>query len=165
MSQINRTSLASVTLSIVLLLSLFLLAACGDKNAQSDLDPVTGQHPANWLPTGHKTEAKAHMETCSPCHGADFGGWISKIACTECHLGNQLSVHPNQWGPFAYALHGSFVKVNDPTAATCANVARLCLRARLPASHTTDTPSAVSQPENLLKCCSPRISVGAMIAT
>jgi hypothetical protein len=121
MSQINRTSPASVTLSMVLLLSLFLLAGCGDKNAQADLDPVSGQHPAAWLPTGHKTEAKAHMETCAPCHGADYGGGISKVACTQCHLGNQLSVHPNQWGPYAYGLHGSFVKLNDPRADTCAN--------------------------------------------
>ena len=121
MSQINKTSLASVILAIVLLLPFFLLAGCGNTNPQSDLDPVNGQHPANWLPTGHKVEAKAHMETCSPCHGADFGGGISKVACTQCHLGNQLSVHPNQWGPYAYGLHGNFVKLKDPLAATCAN--------------------------------------------
>lgn len=121
MSQINRTFPASVILAIVLLLSLFLLAGCGDKNTQSDLDPISGQHPAGWLPSGHRVEAKVHMETCAPCHGADFGGGISKVACTQCHLGNQLSAHPNQWGTFAYALHGDFVRINDPLAVTCAN--------------------------------------------
>ena len=121
MSQIKRTSPASAILSMLLLFSLFLLAGCGEKSAQSDLDPVTGQHPAGWLPTGHMVEAKAHIETCASCHGADFRGGISTVACTRCHLGNQLSVHPNQWGQFAYGLHGSFVTLNDPVATTCAN--------------------------------------------
>jgi hypothetical protein len=128
MSQINRTSLAPVILSMLLLLSL-LLAGCADKNSQSDLDPVGGQHPANWLPDGHKAAALAHILTCAECHGDNFGGGISKVACTQCHLGNQFSVHPNQWGQFAYALHGSFVKLNDPTAATCANA--LCHGSKL----------------------------------
>ncbi len=66
MSQINRTSPASVTLSIVLLLSLFLLVGCGDKNPQSDFDPISGQHPVDWLPSEHKTEAKVHMEDLCP---------------------------------------------------------------------------------------------------
>lgn len=119
MSQVIRTTLVPAILSI--LLALFLLAGCGNTNEQSDFDPVSGQHPAAWLPTGHVLEAKAHMETCAPCHGDDFGGGISRVACTQCHLGNQLSVHPNQWGPFAYGLHGSFVTVNDSLGTTCAN--------------------------------------------
>jgi hypothetical protein len=121
MPQIKRTSPASVTLSIAVLLSLLLLVGCGDKNPQSDFDPIGGKHPVNWLPSEHKTEAKVHMEDCASCHGADFGGGISKIACSQCHLGNQNSVHPNQWGPYAYALHGDYVERHDPLAATCAN--------------------------------------------
>ena len=116
MSQIRKTSLA---LGLLLLLFVSVLSGCGDSNSQANLDATSGKHPAGWLPTGHKTAAQAHPETCTECHGSDFTGGISKIACTECHLGNQESVHPLQWGHFAYALHGSYVTING--TASCAN--------------------------------------------
>lgn len=117
MSQVRK-----ISLSPFLLLSFlaFVLAGCGDTNPQgTNLDIATGKHPSNWLPSGHSTEAKAQMETCAQCHGANFLGGISKIACTQCHLGNQNSIHPERWGNFAYALHGNFVNLNGTTS--CAN--------------------------------------------
>lgn len=116
MSQINLSSLA---VALLLSLSLFSLSGCGDTNSQADLNPTTGKHPSDWLPVGHKATANSHLQTCTECHGEDFTGGISKIACTQCHLGNQQSVHPLRWGNFAYALHGSYVTLNDPTAASC----------------------------------------------
>ena len=116
MPQIRITSL---TPFILLLLSGFLLAGCGDSNPQVKFDSVSGKHPNNWLPSGHTTEAKAHPENCADCHGADYLGGTSKIACTQCHLGNKDSIHPVQWGNFAYALHGRYAQVNGTTS--CAN--------------------------------------------
>jgi hypothetical protein len=112
MSQIRIPSLA---LGLFLLLSLSLLSGCGDKNSQADLDPSSGKHPASWLPAGHSTAAKNHFEACTECHGSDFSGGISKIACTQCHLGNEEAPHPvfwnytatqpTAWGTYAYAFH------------------------------------------------------------
>jgi len=116
MSQVRKTSLMPF---LLLLLAVFLLTGCGDTNPQANLDTVSGKHPSGWLPDGHKTEAKAHMATCAECHGANYAGGITKIACTQCHLGNQNSIHPTQWGTYAYALHGAYAKLNGTTS--CAN--------------------------------------------
>jgi len=104
------------TLFLLSSLSFFLLAGCGDSNPQSNFDPSTGEHPSGWLPAGHKAEALAHTETCAECHGADYFGGVSGVACTQCHLGNQDSIHPNQWGNYAYALHGNYAKLNGTTS-------------------------------------------------
>lgn len=117
MSPIRTSSLA---LGLLLSLFMFLLSGCGDKNPQADYNPQTGAHPASWLPGGHKTAAIDRLESCSECHGSDFTGGISKVACTQCHLGNEEQVHPLLWGQYAYALHGSYSKQNGNT--TCANV-------------------------------------------
>jgi len=64
----------------------------------------------------------AHLDTCTPCHGQDFTGGISKVSCTLCHLGGAFSVHPLEWeahGHFTYALHGGFVRLHGATG--CAN--------------------------------------------
>jgi len=103
----------------LLLLSGFLLAGCGDSNSQNNFDLVSGKHPANWLPAVHKTAATPNAETCAQCHGADYRGGISKIACTQCHLGDQNSIHPTAWGIYAYALHADYVNLNGTTG--CAN--------------------------------------------
>ena len=109
MSQIRLSSLA---IGLLLSLSVFSLSGCGDRNSQSDLNSATGKHPSTWLPVEHIAAAKDHPDSCTDCHGSDFTGGISKVACTQCHLGNQDSKHPLLWGNFAYALHGSFVRKN-----------------------------------------------------
>jgi hypothetical protein len=125
MSQIR---ISSLVIGLLLLLSLVVLSGCGDKNSQVNLNPVTGNHPSTWLPSGHATAAKDNIEGCTQCHGSDFGGGISKVACLQCHLGNERSPHPvfwnytstkpTAWGTFAYAFHGKFAKEN--TTKSCA---------------------------------------------
>jgi len=108
------------TLVPLLLLSGFLLAGCADSNPQSTFNSQTGSHPSNWLPAAHKTAAMPSTEACAQCHGADYGGGISKLACTQCHLGDQNSVHPTQWGTQTAAQHASYVQQNGTTS--CANI-------------------------------------------
>lgn len=86
------------------------LAGCGDNNNHSSYDPELGAHPEDWLPARHAVAAVGNLETCTPCHGADFGGGISKVPCTLCHLGNQTDVHPLEWGAHDYAEHGAWVR-------------------------------------------------------
>ena len=122
MSQVRKTSLKPF---LLLLLSFFLLAGCGDYSSQTNTANekplvVSGNHPAGWLPAGHAAEAKAKTQTCTDCHGADLAGGTSNISCTQCHLGNPESIHPTQWGNFAYAFHATYVKLNGTSA--CANV-------------------------------------------
>jgi hypothetical protein len=105
---------------MLIVLSGFLLAGCGDSNPQVTFDSLSGKHQNNWLPSGHTAEAKAHPESCADCHGSDFLGGVSKVACTQCHLGNPNSIHPVRWGNFAYALHGIYVRANGTSS--CANI-------------------------------------------
>jgi hypothetical protein len=122
-SQVGETSLK---LSLLLLFCIFLLAGCGDGSSQTET-PLVNQpqvtiqtHPVGWLPDGHATEAKANIETCTGCHGADLTGATTHVSCTQCHLGDPNSFHPTLWGNFAYALHAGYVKQNGTSA--CANV-------------------------------------------
>ena len=112
MSQIRTTSLA---LGLLLSMFMFSLSGCGDTNSQVTFGSDSGKHPASWLPSGHTTAAKANFESCTECHGSDFSGGISQVACTQCHLGNEEAVHPLGWGQFAYALHKPYVQQNGTT--------------------------------------------------
>lgn len=97
MSQIRKSSLA-----LGLLLSLFTLSGCGDKNSQATFDPATTKHIGDqltWKVSTHKSEALARMENCTECHGSDLTGGISNVNCaTQCHLGVADSAHPLAWG-------------------------------------------------------------------
>jgi hypothetical protein len=123
MLRVRKTSLEPF---LLLLLCVFLLAGCGGGSSQNETPlaqqpVVTAQtHPAGWLPNGHAAEAKASVETCIVCHGTDLTGSTTHVSCTQCHLGSPGSVHPTQWGNFAYALHPVYVKQNGTS--TCANV-------------------------------------------
>ena len=125
MLRVKKTSLKPFPL---LLLGVFLLAGCGGGSSQTetplqDQPQVTVQtHPAGWLPDGHATEAKANIDTCTGCHGSDLTGATTHVSCTQCHLGDPNSVHPILWGNFAYALHATYVRQQDPSASSCANV-------------------------------------------
>ena len=116
MSQIRIPSLAS---GLLLSLFVFALSGCGDKNSQADLNLISGKHPAAWVSADHAVAAKDHTEACTECHGGDFMGGVSKIACKDCHLGNEEKIHPLQWGQFSYSGHGGYVKLNGTKG--CAN--------------------------------------------
>ncbi len=98
---------AIVMLWCLLVLS---LAGCGDNNAHSSYDPDRGAHPDDWLPARHAVAALGRLDDCRPCHGTDFSGGISKVACTQCHLGNETDVHPLEWGAHDYAEHGDWIR-------------------------------------------------------
>lgn len=104
-----------------MLLSMFVLAlsGCGDTNTQVTFGSDSGQHPSTWMPIGHVTAAKSNVEACTECHGSDFMGGISKVACTQCHLGDEETIHPLDWGQFAYSKHKPYVAANGTDR--CAN--------------------------------------------
>lgn len=114
-----------LTFGLMLSFSIFALAGCGDKNSQSTFSADSGgtHVAADWMPGGHKAAATANIASCAECHGSDYAGGISKVACTQCHLGDQQNVHPLAWGLNNYSTsvsHGSYVVTNGTSA--CANV-------------------------------------------
>jgi len=82
MSSLNKSLIAV----LLLIAGLLVLGGCGssEKN-ESPFDTDDQQHPAGWLITGHPAAAKADPSVCEECHGEDFGGGISKVACASCH--------------------------------------------------------------------------------
>jgi len=108
------------TLVILAISAALALGGCGDKNPQATFNPDTGAHPAGWK-ADHKTFARSNIDSCVPCHGENFNGGISKVSCTQCHIGSQSAAHPLQWGSYAYARHAAYVVTNGTS--TCANAA------------------------------------------
>lgn len=122
MSQISKLSI----LSALLVSGLIIIAAgCGStSNPDTVFDAETG-HPDNWLPELHKAEALANIDTCAECHGDTFDGGISGVACTSCHIGDALRVHPADWDTDGDGTinvintHNNYVLQNGDTA--CSN--------------------------------------------
>ena len=102
------------------LAAVLLLAGCSDQNSQNYFNSDTGKHSAAWLPATHMTAANVNLNTCAACHGADFAGGISRIACGLCHMGGPTSMHPAEWLHDACFNHGTYA-LNSGTIA-CANV-------------------------------------------
>lgn len=117
MPQISKSYLAK---ACALSLLVMALSGCGDANPQLVVNPATGQHAANWLTAGHEATAKADSASCAECHGLDLQGGISRVSCTQCHLGNTESVHPVLWKTFAYAFHADYVKTSATGSSSCA---------------------------------------------
>lgn len=112
MSQIKTALLLSV------ICAAFSLNGCGDNNSKVVFHAESGKHPANWS-VGHKTSAKANLEGCIECHGENLDGGIANVSCSRCHIGSSESIHPDQWGQYAYARHKNYVALNG--TARCAN--------------------------------------------
>ncbi len=97
MSSVNK----NVIIGLLLIVDLLVLVGCGsEKNENSVFDG--DKHPENWLITGHPAAAKADPSVCAGCHGDDFSGGISGVACASCHTNGSpvtvtgcLSCHGN----------------------------------------------------------------------
>ncbi len=82
MSPVSKNLVAG----LLLVAGLFFLGGCGssEKN-ESPFDQDNQQHPAGWK-WAHKTAALQDPAVCAECHGDDYSGGISNVACTSCHL-------------------------------------------------------------------------------
>jgi hypothetical protein len=103
--------------------ALFVIAlvGCGESNEQNFFSTDGGgAHMTGWLPGGHKDAAGTSNDSCKECHGTDLAGGISKVSCTQCHLGSPQDVHPLAWGDLTYARHPGYVNQNGTSA--CANI-------------------------------------------
>jgi len=107
---------------IMLLAGLALLAGCGSEKNEDTPTFEGDQHSTDWLPAGHMVVARHNQAVCAECHGSDYGGGISGVSCTSCHLGGVNSVHPISWGTGTQIdlNHAPYVMSNGATA--CANI-------------------------------------------
>lgn len=108
-------------LFIVLLLALPLAGGCGDTNSEANFNPVTKTHiAADWASAAHPAAARSDVAGCAACHGADYKGGISKVACTQCHLGDQTRVHPLAWPTDeAYVNHRNYLMADPSNVNAC----------------------------------------------
>ncbi len=81
MSPINKIAMAALLLAAGLL----VLVGCGTSEKNENLPFDEDQHPANWLIAGHPAAAKTDPSVCMECHGEDFSGGVSRVACASCH--------------------------------------------------------------------------------
>ncbi len=115
----SQISIRRVLLAIVGCAALGMMYGCGNSNSAATLNAESGKHPADWMPSQHATAALANIDSCAACHGEDFKGGIAGRSCDKCHLGSE-SVHPDQWGSFAYARHKVFVAAQGTTSCATA---------------------------------------------
>jgi predicted CxxxxCH...CXXCH cytochrome family protein len=108
-----------LSLLVLFLTGLLFLAGCGSEKNEKTPEFDGDQHTAGWLPAGHRDAARADETVCTECHGADFSGGISKVSCSQCHLGGVNSVHPLVWSGQTVTAHGGYVAGNGNTQ--CAN--------------------------------------------
>jgi len=104
---------------ILTALVVMALHACSSGNDKaSNIDPVTGKHPAGWVVAlGGGSHPDAYLNvpsSCFECHGKDLAGGISTVSCFSasrngiaCHPGGP-SNHPAGWA--AADSHGAAAK-------------------------------------------------------
>ena len=106
-------------LGLLIMMGSLFLSGCGDPNSQSaSVNADKGTHVAGWLPAGHMTKANENSAACAECHGADFSGGMSKVACTKCHLGDETKMHPLDWVdiPATLTKHKQYVAANGDSS-------------------------------------------------
>jgi len=88
---------------------LLLLISCS-----KDADPIPSvTHPPGWMEKGSgnfhgRKDLTIRSEFCSPCHGDDYSGGTSGVACAECHAEYP---HPPTWSaPGNNSSHAAYIK-------------------------------------------------------
>lgn len=117
MPQVKSIGIASIIAVCIVVL------ATGCSKSDNIFNPETGKHIANWSsPDVHGAAAKmpdgasGGLSTCQECHGSDFSGGISSIACSSCHGGS--APHPVSWTT-GTRKHSSTDESNAEVCAVC----------------------------------------------
>lgn len=93
---------------LLLALTLVFLSGCGTANDGAPFDADADKHAAGWT-KNHVAAARQNITTCRECHGDDLSGGISKVSCSECHMGGSFSAHPLSWAAPIALNHSGFV--------------------------------------------------------
>jgi hypothetical protein len=113
MSHLNMNRL---TLRIWLaLLPWIFIAACSKSNASAPLQGMT--HEPDFMIV-HSTEARADLDGCTSCHGADFQGSGRATNCLTCHdQGPSFAIHALPYK--SPGLHGTAARDNMIKCLNC----------------------------------------------
>ncbi len=119
-TMITKRTMINAVRILTLLSLIFIIFGCSqpNKKSKSSFNSDTGKHITGWdLPSGHGSTVKSEpggFSVCQECHGNDFSGGISSVACSSCHGGS--APHPTSWATGTYT-HSS---TNTGNAAVCA---------------------------------------------
>jgi predicted CxxxxCH...CXXCH cytochrome family protein len=122
-SKLNGLQAMECMLLIAVLLP---LGGCGSStpNSKAVFNSDSPKHSADWLPAGHMAAAQQDQSICAQCHGSDFLGGISRVSCTQCHIGGVSSKHPQDWTQDQVKVWGKHAAyVAGVGNASCANEA------------------------------------------
>ncbi|MEJ2637705.1 MAG: cytochrome c3 family protein [Calditrichia bacterium] len=92
---------------IILAIISSIFVFCSEQEKPTQIDVKT--HPENWLAV-HGTavlDSNFTIQSCQSCHGQDYAGGNSTVACTECHTFPHLASWMN---PKSNNFHGIYVK-------------------------------------------------------
>jgi predicted CxxxxCH...CXXCH cytochrome family protein len=101
--------------TLVIVSFVVFLYGCSEvKNDLTVAAPYSGIHGTGWVdPSSANFHGKALMSTnfnfsaCKQCHGGDYSGGTSKVACTTCHENGPESCN---------TCHGNSEHINPPKA-------------------------------------------------
>lgn len=71
--------------NFLLLIALMAFAGCGTPNDKTPFDSDAGKHASDWVYAKHAAASKEDSNSCMECHGSDFSGGLSGVACAACH--------------------------------------------------------------------------------
>ncbi len=117
----NLYHVAAAVMGLLGCMILFSGCSSSNKEEASIFNPDTGRHITGWAsPAVHGVSAKSQPDgfsSCQECHGTDYAGGISTVACSSCH-GVNAPHAPAPWRGGTYT-HTTTDQGNAPVCAQC----------------------------------------------
>lgn len=114
---------------LLIIVGLALVAGCGTPNDVANFDSDAGTHVSDWKLSRHAAASVADSNGCTECHGSDFAGGLSGVACADCHVSGSPVVMTNCTSCHASPPNGTVApnrSNSHPVHNALPNVAKVC---------------------------------------